>query len=436
MLILIFLSQIVPCSSAEIAFAHIHSSDSTRYLYFCFLHPLQYIFTTFRSSSVPLHFSTFQSIMHAPAFVLCAAAASRGLLARPSCLGRPLSLRVAPSRRVIRACLPSETQSSAPADPDTLASATPVEEPEASNLDPVVDDSVVDAPVDALVEQTEANAAEPTVSDPATIDEGAADDSDAEPQRRRRRRSRPRREVTLPLDQLSVGMELEGTVKSITDYGAFIGDMGTPTDGLLHVSQLAAGYVDNVTDIVQVGQKVTVRILSVDMEKGNFSLTMNTPEQMAATNQERSGRRETSSGGGKREAQNKKWDDFKFDPEVFIDAKVLSIIDYGAFCQLLNEDGSPLESSPTDGLVHISELSEERVKVVSDILSVGRQVKVRVLSTDRKRNRMSLSLKKYNPKQGDGENTNFAADIASALENQPTLKTSFELAFERARAAK
>jgi predicted RNA-binding protein with RPS1 domain len=249
---------------------------------------------------------------------------------------------------------------------------------------------------------------------------------------------RPKREITLKLEDITVGMEIEGVVKSCTAYGAFVGDMGTPTDGLLHVSQLAAGYVENVTDVVNVGDKVTVRVLSVDLEKGNFSLTMKPPKsaEEEAADAERRASGGSRGGGGARAggggssggAIDQKWSSFTFNPEVFVDAKVVSVASFGAFCKILDAEGNEDASAPTDGLVHISEISEDRVEDVASSLSVGQVVKARVTAIDRKRNRISLSLKAHKA----DESSNLAEDMASNTGKQPTFKTSMAMAFERA----
>lgn len=259
--------------------------------------------------------------------------------------------------------------------------------------------------------------------------------------KRRRRRTR-KREVTLPLEELTEGMELEGVVKSVMQYGAFIGDIGTPTDGLLHVSQLTAGFVENVSDVVNIGDKVNVRVLSVDLERRTFSLTMRTSEDLASSRSKQEKKENPRAvSAARRGEKKKKWEAFTFDPDVFVNAKVLSVTDFGGFCQLLNENGEPLETAPTDGLVHISELSKARVENVSDVLTVGEVIKVRVVSTDPKRNRISMSLKPVSSdsepaeKEASSESASISKDIAAAEADQPTFKTSFELAFAKAEAS-
>ncbi|KAI0564131.1 S1 RNA binding protein [Gracilaria domingensis] len=258
----------------------------------------------------------------------------------------------------------------------------------------------------------------------------AASDPDAKPrpeQRRRRRRTRQKREVTLPLEQITVGMELEGVVRSITDYGAFIGDTGAPTDGLLHVSQLGNGFVENVSDVVKVGEKITVRVLNVDLKKGNLSLTTKTAEELE------SGESRKEAAANRKRELSKKWDAFTYDEKEFVDAKVISITDFGAFCRFVDDSGNGVQA-PTDGLIHISEVSDERVTNVRSVLSEGQLVKVRVVGAERKRNRISLSMR--NPKSSpQAQHAATAEDIAEAEKNQPEFKTSFQLAFEKAEAS-
>lgn len=393
------------------------------------------------------------SQMQPTAFVTSAPLAARraGLAVRSVLFGRPVQAHCVPTRRafvapVSLADADAPVPQPEPAVDDTEAQpvaedVTP--EPVAEDVSPEpIDEDVSPEPV-APVAPVAAEAADDQTEEQSSDDTAGAD-------RKRRRRTRTKRVVTLPLEDLVVGQEIEGTVKSVMNYGAFVGGMGTPTDGLLHVSQLAAGFVENVSDIVKEGDKVTVRVLAVDLEKGTFSLTMKTAEEMAAPPRERRGSSSAESkaeSATRREEQKQKWEDFTFDPAVFIDAKVMSVTDFGGFCQLLNEEGEALETAPTDGLIHISELSESRVEKVSDVLSEGQIVKVRIVSTDRKRNRISMSLKpmsedkpRYNSRSeggsggpgGSGDSASIAEDMASAQANQPAFKTVFELAFEKA----
>lgn len=310
----------------------------------------------------------------------------------------------------------------------------PVEE-EAPVVESAIEEPVAEAAAEEPAEETTQVVAEE--STPVVAEDKAPEEGER-PKRKRRRQ----KEVTLPLEKMEVGMELEGVVKTVTNYGAFVGDMGTPTDGLLHVSQLAAGFVQNVTDVVQVGSKVKVRVTEINLEKKNFSLSMKPLNADGSPMREGGG-----SGGAKgdsRKSKTAKWEAFKHDENVFIDARVSTITDFGAFCQLLNEDLSNNDMAPTDGLVHISELSEGRVNAVSDVVEVGQIVKVRIVGVDRKRSRISLSMREVGS-EGSGSRDNnsrgerggssgkeLTAEIKASNDAQPTFKTSFELAFERA----
>lgn len=95
----------------------------------------------------------------------------------------------------------------------------------------------------------------------------------------------PREELPLPIfrtdvlkiEDLSPGMELQGTVRNVIDFGAFV-DIGIKSDGLVHISQLSDGYVKHPMDVVSVGDNVTVWVLNVDLKKGRVGLTMKKPK--------------------------------------------------------------------------------------------------------------------------------------------------------------
>ena len=84
------------------------------------------------------------------------------------------------------------------------------------------------------------------------------------------------------LSEYEVGSMVSGSVKSITNYGAFV-DIGAQTDGLLHISQLSTGYVASVGDILKEGQDVEVRIVSIDAEKKQVALSLMTEEEATAS---------------------------------------------------------------------------------------------------------------------------------------------------------
>jgi small subunit ribosomal protein S1 len=162
------------------------------------------------------------------------------------------------------------------------------------------------------------------------------------------------------LKVLEEGVILEGTVKNITGYGAFV-DLGG-IDGILHISDMSWGRISHPSEIVHVGDKIKVVVLKFDAEKERISLGMKqlTPDPWHTVAE-------------------------KYPVGSRIQGKVISLMDYGAFVEL---------ESGIEGLVHISEMSWTRkVAHPSKILQVGQQVEVAVLNVDPSHRRISLGLK-------------------------------------------
>ena len=189
------------------------------------------------------------------------------------------------------------------------------------------------------------------------------------------------------LSEFSEGSTVKGTVKSIASYGAFV-DIGASTDGLLHVSQLSAGFVSDVSEVVKEGQEVEVRIVKIDASKGQIGLSMMTEEEAAASKPARGG----GGGRGRRDdsallgsLNEKGWD-----ATVMVEGTVVSTVDFGAFVKV---DASTLNSEcegTFDGLVHISSLKVGRVNSVSDVVSPNDKVQVRCKAIDG--NKVSLTM--------------------------------------------
>ncbi|MDI7248737.1 MAG: bifunctional 4-hydroxy-3-methylbut-2-enyl diphosphate reductase/30S ribosomal protein S1 [Bacillota bacterium] len=158
---------------------------------------------------------------------------------------------------------------------------------------------------------------------------------------------------------IAEGQILTGTVKSLTDFGAFI-DVGG-VDGLLHVSEMSWGRVNHPSEVLQVGQEVNVMVLRLDREKGKISLglkqTMSDPWQSV---QER------------------------YPVGSVVTGRVTRLAPFGAFVEL--EPG-------VEGLVHLSELSSDRVSRADEVLNVGEEVKVKVLRVRSHDRRIGLSLR-------------------------------------------
>jgi len=166
------------------------------------------------------------------------------------------------------------------------------------------------------------------------------------------------------LKVLEEGVILEGIVKNITDYGAFV-DLGG-IDGLLHVTDMSWGRVAKPSDIVKVGERVKVVVLKYDAERGRVSLGMKQilPDPWSSVSE-------------------------RFPVGSRIHGKVVSLADYGAFVEL--EPG-------VEGLVHVSEMSwTKRVTHPSKVVEIGQEVDVLVLDVDPVNRRISLGLKQAAP---------------------------------------
>ncbi|MBP9708804.1 MAG: 30S ribosomal protein S1 [Oligoflexales bacterium] len=166
------------------------------------------------------------------------------------------------------------------------------------------------------------------------------------------------------LENLGEGAILRGVVKNITDYGAFV-DLGG-IDGLLHITDMSWGRINHPSQMFDVGQELQVKVMSYDPEKKRVSL-------------------------GYKQLQTDPWQEAakKFASNTITKGKVVSLADYGAFVEL--QDG-------VEGLIHISEMSwSKRVKHPSQIVNVGDEVEVMVLSIDEENRRISLGMKQIEP---------------------------------------
>lgn len=166
------------------------------------------------------------------------------------------------------------------------------------------------------------------------------------------------------LERLQEGMIVEGTIKNLTEYGAFV-DLGG-LDGLLHVTDMSWGRVGHPSELHKVGDKVKVRVLKFDPDSERVSL-------------------------GLKQTQDDPWllAHVKYPRGARVVGKVVSLTEYGAFVEL--EPG-------VEGLVHVSEMSwTRRVKHPSQVLSVGQAVDVLVLDLDQNNRRISLGIKQLEP---------------------------------------
>lgn len=170
------------------------------------------------------------------------------------------------------------------------------------------------------------------------------------------------------LKVLSEGVVMEGTVKNVTDYGAFI-DLGG-IDGLLHITDIAWGRVNHPSEKLSIGQTVPVVVLKYDAEKERVSL-------------------------GMKQLKTDPWQTVheRFPVGGRIKGKVMNLTDYGAFVEL--EEG-------VEGLIHVSEMSwTKKVRSPSKLLNVGDMVEAVILGIDQEQQRISLGLKQLMPNPWD-----------------------------------
>ncbi|MFN8477425.1 MAG: S1 RNA-binding domain-containing protein [Kouleothrix sp.] len=175
-----------------------------------------------------------------------------------------------------------------------------------------------------------------------------------QPRERARKKPELNREA---LSELRVGDNIEGTVTGIAPFGVFV-DIGVGKDGLVHVSELAEGRIEKAEDAVTVGQTYTFKVLEVDADGTRISLSLRRAQR------------------GQRLAQLEKGQ--------IVEGTISGLAPFGAFVDI---------GVGRDGLVHISELSDQRVAKVEDAVKVGDTVKVRVLDIDSGSKRISLSMR-------------------------------------------
>ncbi|MBU5311094.1 bifunctional 4-hydroxy-3-methylbut-2-enyl diphosphate reductase/30S ribosomal protein S1 [Tissierella carlieri] len=158
---------------------------------------------------------------------------------------------------------------------------------------------------------------------------------------------------------LEVDQIVEGVVQRLTDFGAFV-DLGG-VDGLIHISDLSWNRVKHPSNVVKEGQKVLVRILSLDKEKNRISL-------------------------GLKQTVEEPWSAFSKNINVgdIVEGTVVNLLDFGAFVRL--KEG-------VDGLLHVSQISKEHINKPSDVLKVGEKINVKVIDINEEDRKISLSLK-------------------------------------------
>jgi len=171
---------------------------------------------------------------------------------------------------------------------------------------------------------------------------------------------------------LKPGQVRKGVISSIVNFGAFV-DLGG-VDGLVHVSELSWKHIEHASDVVEVGQEVTVEVLSVELDRERVSLSL-------------------------KATQEDPWQLFARTHAIgqIAPGQVTKLVPFGAFVRVA--DG-------IEGLVHISELSGQHVELAEQVVKAGQEVFVKIIDIDLERRRISLSLKQAN--EGvDPEGTEF-----------------------------
>ncbi len=165
------------------------------------------------------------------------------------------------------------------------------------------------------------------------------------------------------LDRMNVGDLVTGTISNIVDFGAFVDLEGI--DGLIHISELSWSHVNHPSEVLTIGQKVTVRVLDIDRDRQRISL-------------------------GLKQTQKDPWQQVFENRQVneIVHGRVTKLVSFGAFVEI--EEG-------VEGLIHISELAQHHVEDPAEIVRPGQEVNVKIIEIDPERRRLSLSLKRLEP---------------------------------------
>lgn len=168
------------------------------------------------------------------------------------------------------------------------------------------------------------------------------------------------------------GKSYTGVVKSLTSYGAFV-DIGG-IDGMVHISELSWNRIKHPSEVVNVGDTVDVYIKALDREKGKISL-------------------------GYKKAEDNPWEILKnkYPVGTVTEVEVVGLTQFGAFARII---------PGIDGLIHVSQISEERVEKPEDVLSIGQKVNVKITAIDFDKKRISLSIKALSEDSADNDTAN------------------------------
>jgi small subunit ribosomal protein S1 len=156
------------------------------------------------------------------------------------------------------------------------------------------------------------------------------------------------------------GQVVAGTVTKITDFGAFV-KLEEGVEGLVHVSEIDWGHVNHPRDVLKEGESVQVKILSADPRERRISLSI-------------------------RELKDNPWRRFvdKFSIDDVVDGEITEIKEFGAFMKITDE---------VDGLIHVSEISNERIATPADVLAVGQKIQAKIIGINEEKHQVRLSMR-------------------------------------------
>jgi small subunit ribosomal protein S1 len=200
---------------------------------------------------------------------------------------------------------------------------------------------------------------------------------------------------------LAVGQEVEGVVKRVTEFGAFV-DIGVGRDGLVHVSEMSQNRVAKASDIVSEGDKVTVWVKELDRDKNRISLSMIAPGTLTLRD---------------------------LDEGMVVTGRVTRLERYGAFLDI---------GVGRDGMLHVKEMGRGYVEKPEDVVKVGDEIPVQVVGIDRRRGRVDLSMKELLPPAPERAAPQAAEPVArqegavEATSDDDGFISPFESAFQEA----
>ncbi len=236
---------------------------------------------------------------------------------------------------------------------------------------------------------------EPQVSEPVAVDTASMPAPAPKGKPKQKIQTLPRKKV---VKVLSVGMEVTGKVKRVSEYGAFV-DIGVGRDGLLHISELSTNRVRKVDDLIKEGDEINVWIKELDRDKNRISLTMIAPGTKTI--------RDLAVG-------------------ELVTGTVQRMTTYGAFVDIGLE---------RDAMLHVKEMGDGFVAKPEDVVKVGDEIEARISGVDARRGRVDLSLKGLRPSMASNnpamEVELRPMSVVPEIEEED-LPTMMELAFRQA----